>query len=417
MHTYKKIFLLFLILHLIGSVFYIVHSGDTFRFWDEEDYYTISSNIIEKGKFSRYGEVNNACRPPGYPFFLAAIMMFSKKVIVIKLIQLILYYLSAFLVYKITYIIRRDKKISLLSVFLFLIYPSVLYITNTLYPQVVYMILFLLLLYILLLKSERIYMYILLGIINALLVFVIPIHILFLPFILFFILKEIQKSKILKSGIFIVVTIAVLFPWTWRNYNIFDRFVFIATNGGQNLLCGNSPNTTPNSGTTTDISEYIDEDVIQQLDDAERDKYYQDKALTFIKQEPLYYLGLYFRKFLNYFNYQNTLNTKEQSTKINPATKLKFIVIAITWFPVLFLSISGFLIKKIRKNFYNIYILLLFVCSGLFYAVFFTRIRFRSPFVPLLIIIAAQTIFFLYNVIKDRYRIGSGINNTISTTL
>ncbi len=405
MHTFKKIILFFLIIHLFGSVLYIVKSGNTIKFWDEEDYYTISSNIIEKGKFSRYGEVNNACRPPGYPFFLAAVMMLSKKVIFIKFIQLCLYYLSAYLIYKITYIIRQNKTISLLSVFLFLIYPSILYITNTLYPQILYMILFLLLLYILLLRSRQLYAYILLGVINASLIYIIPIHILFLPFIIFFIWKENQESRLLKSGILILVTIAVLLPWTWRNYNIFNRFVVIATNGGQNLLCGNSPNTTPNSGTTTDISEFIEEDVIQQLDDAELDKYYRDKALTFIQQKPLYYLGLYFRKFLNYFNYQNVLNTKEQSTEINPATKLKFIVIAITWFPVLFLSIFGFIIKEIRKNFDNIYVMLLFICSGLFYSIFFTRIRFRSPFVPLLLIIASQTVFYLYNKIKNSFYI------------
>ncbi len=400
MNTSKKIILFFILLHILCSVLFIFITGDNFKYWDEKDYHTISSNIIEKGKFSRYGDVNNACRPPGYPFFLATLMILSKNVIFIKLIQLCLYYLSAFLIYKITFLIRHNHNISLLSSVLFLLYPSILYIVNTLYPQILYMFLFLLLMYLLLLKSKSIYIYSIIGIINGFLIFVIPIHILFLPIIIFLIWKLNNKSNLYKSIIVFLLTIIVLLPWSWRNYKIFQEFVFISTNGGQNLLCGNSPKTKPNSGTTTNISEYIDENVIKNLNQAKLDRYYREKALSFIKQKPLHYIGLYFKKFLNYFNYQNNLTTKNQSTIENPSTKLKFIVIAVTWFPILFLSIFGFIIKEIRKNTTNIYLILVFVFSGLFYSIFFTRIRFRSPYVPFLIIIASQTIFFLYNRLK-----------------
>ncbi|MEJ2628280.1 MAG: glycosyltransferase family 39 protein [bacterium] len=393
METYKKIIIIFLFLHLVGSVFLIISTGERFTYWDEEEYYTIANNVIEKGHFSRYGVENNACRPPGYPFFLMAIMIFSDSIMVIKLFQLLLYYISAYLIYKITQSISSNQQVSFLSAGLFLIYPSILYTVNTVYPQVLYMCLFLLLIYLLLAQAKSVWIYLIAGIINGFLILVIPLHILFFPFIIFLIWKKAHQAKLGKSIVFVLFTFLVLLPWTWRNYKIFDEFVFISTNGGKNLLFGNCPLTTPNLG-TTDISDMVEEDVIANINQAEIDHYYRSKVFGFIKQDPLHYLGLYFRKFINYFNFRNNLSTD------NIQERIKYIFIAVTWYPVLLLAIIGLGIKEIRKNYVNFYLLLLFIFSGLFYAVFFTRIRFRLPFVPFLIIIAAQTLFYLYNKLK-----------------
>ena len=396
MDTYKKIIIIFLFLHLVGSVFFIVSTGERFKYWDEEDYYTIAHNVIEKGHFSRYGVENNACRPPGYPFFLMAIMIFSDSIMVIKLFQLLLYYVSAYLIYKIAQSISNNQQVSLISAGLLLIYPSILYTVNTVYPQILYMCLFLLLLYYLLIKSRSVWMFTLIGIINGFLILIIPIHILFLPFIIYLIWKKNNLFKLSKSVIFVFLTFLVLLPWTWRNYKIFDDFVFISTNGGKNLLFGNCPLTTPNLG-TTDISGIVEEDVIANLNQAEIDHYYRSKAFNFIKQDPLHYLGLYFKKFINYFNFRNNLSTD------NIQERIKDILIILTWYPILLLALFGLGIKEIRKNYLNFYLLLLFIFSGLFYAFFFTRIRFRLPFVPFLIIIAAQTLFYLYNKLRNNF--------------
>ncbi|MFO7889015.1 MAG: hypothetical protein R6V04_01610 [bacterium] len=396
MSIYKKIIILCVLLHVLGSVLYIFKTGDTLKYWDEKDYYTISSNVLEKGHFSRYGIVNNACRPPGYPFFLIAVMAVSDNFIFIKLVQLLLYYLSAYLIYKIACFIRKDQKISLLASGLFLIYPSILYTVNTLYPQILYMCLFLLLIYLLFLYSKNIFTYSVMGIINGFMILVIPLHILFLPIIILLIWRKKYKKNLLKSFIFILLTFMVLLPWTWRNYKIFHEFVFISTNGGKNILFGNCPLTKPNLG-TTDISEIVEEEVIEKLNMAEIDRYYRGKAWDFIQQDPLHYLELYFKKFINYFNFRNNLATDSIEAK------LKFVLIAVTFYPILFLSILGLFFKEIRKYSINIYFITLFMLSGFFYSVFITRIRFRLPFVPFLIIIAAQIIFFLYDRLKKNY--------------
>lgn len=400
MSILKKICIIFLLLHVLGSILFLVRSGEKFKYWDEKDYYTISSNVVEKGHYSRYGIVDNACRPPGYPFFLIAIMTVSDSIVFIKLVQLLLYYLSGFLMYRITYLIRKDQTISLLAAGLFLIYPSILYTVNTIYPQILYMCLFLLLIYLLFLYSDKLFSFVVMGIINGFLIFVIPLHILFIPIFIFLIGIGKYKKKLLKSFILILLTFVVILPWTWRNYKIFNEFVFISTNGGKNLLFGNCPLTTPNLG-TTDISEIVEEEVMETLNQAQLDRYYRDKALHFIQQDPFHYLVLYFQKFINYFNFRNNLAT--DSIKAT----LEFLLIAFTWFPILILAIVGFFIKEIRKHPINIYFIVLFILSGLFYSVFITRIRFRISFVPFLIIIAAQTVFFLYNKIKNTHMIST----------
>ena len=54
----------------------------------------------------------------------------------------------------------------------------------------------------------------------------------------------------------IISSICVIGLWSIRNYYVFNSFVFVSTNGGFNLLLGNSKNTEPNLGVNTDISQY-----------------------------------------------------------------------------------------------------------------------------------------------------------------
>lgn len=56
--------------------------------------------------------------------------------------------------------------------------------------------------------------------------------------------EDSRKDILLRAGISCLVAGLVCLPWIYRNYRIFDTFVFVSTNGGDNLFIGNNPEAT-----------------------------------------------------------------------------------------------------------------------------------------------------------------------------
>jgi len=386
----KTILIVFILIHILFSIFYFIKEGNTLRFYDEFDYYKISSNLAEHGMFAKYASSPTAMRSPGYPFFLSLIFRFSKSILLIKIIQLILYYFSAFFIFKLAFKISQNRNISFIAGFLFLIYPPILFTTNTVYPQLLYLFLFLGLILILFNKNLNWINLLIISIINGFLILINPIHLLFFPFMIYLILlkKERLFSRIKKTVFFVLISFLVFFPWMNRNYKLFHNFALTST-GGINLLLGNNPNTTPNAGINVDITPFIDSEIIQDFNEMKKDNYYKKIALEFIKENPGYYLGLYFKKFLNYFNYRNQLATVSESSVF------RVTINAVSWFFILFFVIISVFNKDINIR-ENLLLFLIFLQSCLFYSFFFTRIRFRIPYVPFLIIIVAQNLNYYF---------------------
>jgi len=56
--------------------------------------------------------------------------------------------------------------------------------------------------------------------------------------------KRVSKVELAKSfAITALVALAIVLPWTVRNYVVFQRLVFVSANGGYNLWLGNNPST------------------------------------------------------------------------------------------------------------------------------------------------------------------------------
>ena len=64
-----------------------------------------------------------------------------------------------------------------------------------------------------------------------------------------------KPRRYLNLGVMILTVIAVCIPWTWRNYQVFDEFVFIRSNFGLELRMGNHDGVVP----TMDVLETIEE--------------------------------------------------------------------------------------------------------------------------------------------------------------
>jgi len=78
---------------------------------------------------------------------------------------------------------------------------------------------------------------------------------------------------------------AVVLPWTYRNYRVFDSFVLVSTNGGENLLIGNNPDS---SQRYVAPATFYPKDVdIDRMPELERDRLGRSLANAYLKAHPL----------------------------------------------------------------------------------------------------------------------------------
>ena len=186
-------------------------------------------------------------------------------------------------------------------------------------------------------------------------------------------------------AVLVVALVALPAIWCGRNAVALHAFVPVSTNDGVNLILGNSPNATADSGTNADISVY--EHQAAHLGEVQADHYYTDQALTWIGQHPGQAAALYAEKVANNFSYADNLATSSQgSTAQN-------LLSAVSYYPILLLALLRLLLYRrwpLRPT--EKLLAITIVVNVLLLAVFFTRLRFRVPLDGLTIILAASTV-------------------------
>ena len=129
----------------------------------------------------------------------------------------------------------------------------------------------------------------------------------FIFVILSIIYLYLKQKNLIKILIISLITLLIISPYLYRNYNIFG-VITITKSGGYNLLKGNNPRTKP-EGTPMFLSiEKVIPEVKSKLDelnakgpssnyDLAQDKILLNQAIKFIKSNPLHYVMLYIKKF------------------------------------------------------------------------------------------------------------------------
>ncbi len=274
--------------------------------------------------------VPNIFMPPLYPLFLYAVkIVFTNTEIflwVIQFIQILFALISIYLTHKIL-LEFFSEKLSFIGTLIFTIFPLNIYAVSQI-SSVTMQILLLnfFLLSVLRLLKKLDYKYIFMFSISSGLLMLLRGEF-FIFVILSIIYLYLKQKKLIKMIIIFLITIIVVSPYLYRNYNVFG-VITITKSGGYNLLKGNHPNTKV-EGTPMflKISEVIPE-VKTKLDeliqkgpsdkyDLLQDKILLDQAVKFIKADPLKYVKLYFQKFLsfmfidinaNYANYYSPMH-------------------------------------------------------------------------------------------------------------
>lgn len=391
----RTVVLILVSIIIFSGLVYSISLGNTLRYSDEQDYVTIANNLTFKGLYSIDGTHSTTYRPPGYPFMLSFFRFLGLNVICLRGFNYILFIITILLFYK---ILQKsfNTLAGLIAVFLIIFYPVLFYTAGTLYPQTLGSFLFIFFIYLLFYKVVSSIKYALLsGLVIGFLMLSIPTFI--FVFVVSLIFLIFIRRNFITSSVIIMVAGIVIGAWTARNYFLFDAFIPFSTNSGYNLLLGNSPNTTANSGVNVDISKYAP--ISPDMNEIEQDVYCKSKAVKFIVENKQKAIVLYFKKVLNYFNYQNELATT------NEASILRDLLMLFSYGLLLSLFILRIVfLRKYSLTSIEYFFIILYLLNAFFQAIFFTRIRFRLPFDYLLIGIVA---IFISNILKKYSKAGT----------
>jgi len=150
---------------------------------------------------------------------------------------------------------------------------------------------------------------------------------------------EAVKSSIIM-GTFCLLCVL---PWTIRNYLVFNAFVPLKSSMGTNLLQGNNPYA---NGITFDdfhsqqqqLFTEQEREKLYSLDEFQRNKIMQEKAIGFIKADPKRFVELTLKRIYYYWSFVNPYRP-------TPYDTLRIV----TYGPVFILAVVGLILARRRK--------------------------------------------------------------------
>lgn len=378
--------ILLLLFYVMAGAIYSFALAPEARFRDESDYLVLSNNLLHGPGYSWDGFHLTAGRPPGYSFFLAAIRALGGDVISFRLAQYGLLAATILLLSRLCFPTNRFAGLPIVTS-LVALYPVLFYTSAICYPQTLASFLFILVLAQLMSPFRGPVLDMTCGLTFGALILVMPTF----AFTLIVVLATAWLLKMIRwhEGLLIfAAAFLIIGLWTARNAFVFHQFVPIATNSGENLLLGNSEETSPYAGTANiNITHYHLEALALGLDEVHEDRYYQKAALHWIEQHPAQAIVLYCEKVLNFFNIWNEYSPKNKA-EFSP---WKQVAMAITYIMLLALlawrlsDVKRYPLSLMEKLFLIVYVLTAFTT-----AIFVTRIRYRLPYDYMLIAIIAM---------------------------
>lgn len=368
--------------------------GGELRFYDEHVYVQITASMAHGHGYSLDGSQPTAYRPPGYLFLLLPVYAASGgSVLAMRFVGVAALAGSVWF----TYLLGRrahTPATGALAALVVACYPLLVYTATTLYPQVPALFL-LLVTFELALRAMppdggfRVWPSIGAGLAGGLLILTVPTFgVTAVGLVLWLAWRQwAAKRKISWRTIAVVLVAMALLPGAWsvRNYTTLHAFVPVSTNDGVNLLLGNSPHATADSGTNTDISAY--EQRAAHLPEVQQDHFYTGQALDWIKQNPGRAAVLYAEKVANNFDYRDDLATASASGGTQN------LISAVSYYPILLLALLRIVFLRrwpLRPE--EKLLAVTIAVNVLLLAVFFTRIRFRVPLDALTIVLAASAV-------------------------
>lgn len=369
--------------------------GTDVRFPDEQDYINLGKNIYTGIGFTDSDGNPTASRPVMLPLLVSLGYKLGVGIFFVKIINALAVSFSGLLLALI--LSKYFPKAGWLPLLMIMGNPLIMFSSSLLAPQTIGTLLLLLIVFILIRDKRSPKHWLFLGFTCALLLSLIPAILLTLPLIF---LLGLVKSKLSIADHFQRITYIVIFcaifltPWALRNLMEMNKFTPFSTQGGYNLILAYSENSTPTSGAEIDLSQFIN-DKFYRMGEVERDSYLTYESIKWIKNNSLRALQLYFGRIVNYFSSSNQLATE------NERSSFRNMVLFLSYYSMLIIAVVRIPLAH-RFPFKREEILLwtIYIGNAFTSAIFLTRIRYRSPFDALLILIVSFTLCYLYQLWK-----------------
>lgn len=379
----SRLVLALIVLVLLGGAMYAFYLGELLRFLpDEADYLALVDNLLVIGSYSLDGRTPSAYRAPGYVLWLLPFRALGVGLVGLRWSNFLAFGLTLAALYRL--LGRLQSKIAgLLAALLACAYAVLFFTAGAFYPQTLAGMLFVLVLYLLADLHSSLWRAGAAGLLLGWLVLTVPIFAFTLPVFVIWLLVKRPSWLLARLLLFLSGALLMLGAWTVRNWLVFDAFIPVAANSGENLLLGNSPHTVPDAGTMVGIGDY--REAANGMSELARDRYFRQEALAFILNHPAAAVRLYLLKVLNYFNYRNQLVTQVSGLSLANGVML------LTYGSLLLLGLVRLgLARRFPLTGFEWLLVSVYLLSALVTAVFFTRIRFRLPFDYALILLDAM---------------------------
>lgn len=181
-----------------------------------------------------------------------------------------------------------------------------------------------------------------------------------------------------------------ILPWTIRNWQVFDRFVPISTNGGTNLWMGNNP-----SGSI----EYMPLPKVDVSNEADLDKHFGKLAKNYILEDPKAFTVRTIRKLISLYDRETIgVSWNEKGLKHrfgDRAIPLLKLASTIWWWCMLLLAFVGLLKITISRGICSAALLTPLLTWGYFtlvHGVIVAGDRYHVPSIPFIAMFAAAAL-------------------------
>jgi len=363
---------------------------------DGRGYGTVAHSLLEGKGFLFDGHLPNR-RPPVYPVFLAFFMKGGAFPWGVHLAQAFLGAASCLILYGLARRIFDEKAGLLAALFMALDYASFRE-TVSVMPEVLYVFFLLGSFYFLFRGREegRAKWVVLAGFLGGLSLLTKDLLVFYYPCVIVWILlwPNAWKTRLFRAGCFLIGLGLVIAPWVVRSTLIHGRPVLITVSSGHTLYIGNNPLTKGKMtggewslGEDMDYAEYPEG---MELFSPEADRYYFQKGLDFIRQNPRRFFVLMGKKIVNMWR-------PYQVDSPRPARWLA----SISYIPVALLGCLGMIWSRARwKQLFPIFSLIVYIF--LIHAILIGQIRYRYSVMPFLMILAAFALTKIWKSLERR---------------
>lgn len=377
---------------------------------DELDYNTLAINLVTQQQYvSVDGDPDwpqaRSLRPPVFPLYLALVyrVFGLENYTAVRIGQSII----GALLCVVLYILAKrsfDDRTGLLAGFMASVYPYLVFFSSQLRPDLLYLLCIYssAVLFMAFIETRRLVIGIIVGICWGITALIRSDWLLTMPFFFIWGVLRLGKNRqeLLNLLAVFAVTLAVVLPWTWRNYLVHNAFVPISTNLGVTVAGTNNPAIVKDPIrrghwlSPKDTAQFTGD--LSGLSEVERDKAQVQYAVTFVQQNPMDFLTLGIWRLVRHWHlyYPTTHNSLPELATL------------VFYFIVLFLAILGtfrlFILGRMTGFMYFTFVLFIFTNI----VAFFIRggTRFRLIIDSSLIILASYAIISILDALFKRLK-------------